>query len=395
MKAVVQFVFMVLLVVALAEAGSYASLYALGASNKSFSEIYDPTGNTARYSGKCNDYLQTVELDPYLAFTHNKQCSDSDSYKINNLGMLNQDADLKKDKYYTIGIFGGSVAALFAGLTAIPQLEVMLNGCFDSKSGKPFKVLNFSDGSWKQPQQLIALALFGDYIDAAVSIEGFNERTLLNKGTTTDLMVPDALYSSLLQNDFFSNSYFALSRLKGSVLAKSNTIKLFTFLFRKNLEKRGFYNSYLALKDKYSIDTYVDVPTHNLKRYIGFVKSFDAVAASKNIYSLIVLQPVPLHKPLTKDEAKVVGPLDYEQTYQDIAIALENNTKAFINLTDLFRETSRPVFADNIHFIALDKHLTSYGNYRVAEEIIHKLETDKEITAKANSDACLDGYEPK
>ena len=64
MKAVVQFVFMVLLVVALAEAGSYASLYALGASNKSFSEIYDPTGNTARYSGKCNDYLQTVELDP-------------------------------------------------------------------------------------------------------------------------------------------------------------------------------------------------------------------------------------------------------------------------------------------------------------------------------------------
>ena len=42
MKAVVQFVFMVLLVVALAEAGSYAALYALGASNKSFSEIYDP-----------------------------------------------------------------------------------------------------------------------------------------------------------------------------------------------------------------------------------------------------------------------------------------------------------------------------------------------------------------
>lgn len=139
----------------------------------------------------------------------------------------------------------------------------------------------------------------------------------------------------------------------------------------------------------------MDVPTHNLKRYIGFVKSFDAVAASKNIYSLIVLQPVPLHKPLTKDEAKVVGPLDYEQTYQDIASSLENNTRAFINLTDLFRDTGRPVFADNIHFIALDKHLTSYGNYRVAEEIIHKLETDKEITAKANSDACLAGYEPK
>jgi hypothetical protein len=395
MRIVVKFIFMALLIIALAEAGSYAALYALSASDKSFSEIYDPTGNTARYRGKCNDYIQTVELNPYLAFTHNKQCSEPESYKINNLGLLNQDADFKKEKFYTIGIFGGSVAALFAGLTATPQLEEILNGCFNSKSGKPFRVLNFSDGSWKQPQQVIALTLYGDYIDAAISIEGFNERSLLKDGTTTDMMVPDIIYSSLINNDFLSNYYFMLSSLKGSFISKSNTIKLFVMLFRKNLEKRGYYNSYSKLKEKYSIQNYVDVHEHNIKRYIGFVKSFDAIAASKNIYSLIVLQPVPLHKPLSQAEADVVGPLDYQQSYQEIASLLESNSRAFIDLTNLFNTTDRPVFADNIHFIALDKKLKSYGNYKVAVEIIHKLEMDNQITSRTNSTECMAKYEPR
>jgi hypothetical protein len=393
MSIVVKFIFVALVSIAFAEAGSYAALYALSASDKSFSEIYDPTGNTARYRGECNDYIQTIELNPYLAFTHNKKCSDPESYKINNLGLLNQNADFNKESFYTIGIFGGSVASQFAGVNSTPQLEELLNSCFNSKSGKPFRVLNFADGAWKQPQQVIALTLYGDYIDAAISIEGFNEQYMLKHGVTTDLIVPASSYSSLINNDFLSNYYYMLSNLQGSSISKSKTIKLFTLLFRKNLEKRGSYN-YWKLMEKYSIQNYVDVHEHNVKRYIGLVKSFDAIAASKNIYSLIVLQPVPLHKPLSNTEANVVRLLDYDLPYQEIASLLENNARAFINLSDLFNATDRTIFSDQIHFINLDKNFRSYGNYRMAVEIIHRLEMDNQVTSGTNSAKCIAEHEP-
>jgi hypothetical protein len=407
MRIVVKFIFTLLLVIALAEAGSYAALYALSVSDKSFSKIYDPTGNTARLRGQCDDLQQTLELNPYLAFTHNKKCGVTVKgvveYRINNLGLLGQDAEFTKEQFYTIGIFGGSVASLFAGFSSTPQLEDILNSCFKSKSGKPFRVLNFSDTAWKQPQQVIALALYGDYVDTAISIEGFNEHFQLMPGNEEDILLPSSVYSSLVNNDFFSNYYFMLSNLSENVISKSNTLKLFTFLFRKNLEKRGFDNSYSKLMEKYLMPNYVDVHEHNVKSYIGFIKSFDAIAASKNIYSLIVLQPVPLHKPLSDAEANVVGALDYEGPYQEIASLIEKHSRAFIDLSDLFSKTERTVFSDQIHFLRVDKNGsyysnykngTSYGNYRMAVEIIHKLEMDNEIISRSNSRECIAKQEP-
>jgi hypothetical protein len=390
--------FALLLLVALAEAGSYAALYALGAAEKSFAEIYDPTGNTARFEGRCDDYIQTLELNPYLAFTPNRQCSGPVEgarieYRVNNLGLLNQDADFTKEKFFTIGIFGGSVAAHFAGSNSSPQIEEILNSCFMSKSGKPFRVLNFANGAWKHPQQAIALTLYGDYIDAAISIEGFNEHYMIKDGTTTDMLLPASNYSSLINPSIIIPYYFKLSGLKGIPISESGTIKLFTLLYRKNLEKMGSA-SYETLMNKYSMTNYVDVHEHNIKRYIGLIKSFDAIASSKGIYSLIVLQPAPLYKPLSESEAKVVGHLDYEKPYLEIASLLKNNARAFINLSDLFSTTERAVFSDQIHFIALDKNFKSYGNYRMAAEIIHRLEGDNEISANANSANCLAAQEP-
>jgi hypothetical protein len=397
MRVVAKFAFTLLLVVALAEAGAYAALIALGASDKSFAEIYDPTGNTARFGGKCDDYILTLELNPYLAFTPNRQCSGTTKglgfeYRVNNLGLLNQDVDIKKENYFSIGIFGGSVAAQFAGTISSPQIEEMLNSCFISKSGKPFRVLNLANGAWKQPQQVIALALYGDYIDAAISIEGFNERDLLKKGTTADILLPAPNYSSLISDGSIRKYYFKLSNLKDTIASRSNTIKLFTLLFRKDLESVG-YGSFKNLIEKYSIEG-IDVVQHNIKRYIGFIKSFDSIASSKDMYSLIVLQPAPLHKQLSISEAKVVGQLDYEEPYREIAALLNNNARSFLNLSDLFSRTEGPVFSDSIHFIALNKNFNSYGNYRMATEIIHKLESDNEIRATANSAKCLTAQEP-
>lgn len=397
MSVAIKYIVTLLLVIALTEAGSYAALYALGASDKSFSEIYDPTGNTARFRGNCNDYVQTLELNPYLAFIHNRQCSgpgkgDSE-YRVNNLGLIDQDVDFIKGNFYTIGIFGGSVGLLFGGITSSPQLEEILNNCFNSKLGKPFKVLNFSDGAWKHPQQVIALTLYGDYINTAISIEGFNEHYMLARGISADMTLPASNYSSLINNDFMSNNYFMLSKLIESPISKSGTLKLFTLLSRKSLEKRG-EKSYFELIQKYSVPADIDVHEHNVHRYIGFIRSFDAVAASKDVYSLIVLQPVPLHKQLSNAEVKVVQPLDYEEPYKEIASLLKNNARAFIDLSDLFAGVDRTIFADQIHFVRLDKNARSYGNYKMAVEIIHRLEQDNEIIARENSAKCVARYEP-
>jgi hypothetical protein len=389
MKNIVHRIVLFLLVIGLAEAGSYGVLYALGESSKSFSKIYDPTGNTARVKGRCDDYVQTLEFNPYLAYTRNKQCAEG--YRINNLGLLNQDADIEKKQFYSVGIFGGSVATIFAGSNSAPQLEEILNDCFNSNSGKPFRVLNFAEGDWKQPQQVIALALYGDYIDAAISIEGYNEHWLLMPGTVADLILPPQTYSSLENDNFFARDYFMLSRLQGLAISHSNIIKLSTFLFRRILEKRG-WNAYLKSMEKYSVPSGIDVHNHNINRYAGFLKSFDAIAMSKNIYSLIVVQPSPLYKKLSSAESEILMPPDYKQQYKEIAFLIERNASRFLNLTELFAKEEKTIYKDPIHF-AQNENGKSVGNYQMSVEIIHRLVADKQVLLTPKSDSCVAGHQ--
>jgi hypothetical protein len=393
MKNAINFAVLFLLVIGLAEAGSYGALHVLGESGKSFSEIYDPTGNTARVKGVCDDYIQILELNPYLAYRRNKQCAGR-SYRINDLGMLNQDADLQHERFYSIGIFGGSVATLFAGAKSAPQIEEILNNCFTSKSGRPFRVLNFAEGGWKQPQQVIALVLYGDYINAAISIEGFNERYWLKPGISFDIITPPNIYSSLIDDGFFAKCYFLLPKLESLSISNSNTVRLFTLLFRKYLEKKGL-KSYSKLMEEYAMPSDLNAHSINVKRYIGFVKSFDAVANAKDIYSLFVLQPTPMHKKLSNSEAKVVVPLDYEQQYQEITSVMEQNASRFLNLSDLFSGYEKTIFSDQIHFVPLNENGKSFGNYIMSIEIIRRLVRDDIVLLKSNSDNCVASLQPQ
>lgn len=376
--------YIIALIVSIAslEVGSYAVLASLKLNGERFSEIYDPTRNAARFKGECDDYVQTLELHPYLAFVHNKQCSGS--YRVNNIGLLNQDVDLTTTNFYTIGIYGGSVASQFGGLAQAPQLEEILNGCYSNGKGKPFKVLNFADGAWKQPQQVIALVLYGDYIDIAISIEGFNEHYGIGSGL--DISVPANSYASIIKNDIFANWYFRLRHINDTVLDTSNFVKLVTVAYRNALEWRGKkYNG--LIQQNFVLPQDVDRSTYNSKRYLGFVKSFDVIAESKGIYGLVVLQPSPLHKKLSESEKKWVGPLDYEEQYQEVSRIL-SNAKHFLNLTDLFADSDQDIFADHIHFVG-DGRYVSYGNYRMALEILNKLSSDRQIVPNDDVAACV------
>ena len=297
-----------------------------------------------------------------------------------------------KATYYSIGIFGGSVAAQFAGYTDVPQIERILNKCFTSPSRKKFVVYNFSGGAWRQPQQEIALALYGDYINIAISIEGFNEHWSFMPWVKWDMIAPASNYSSLLDGDYLTDFYFTFDNLNGSPFSKSNAIKLFTLLFRKNLERRSTYSK---LIEKYAFPPSVNGHDLNAKRYAGFIRSFDAIASSKNIYSLFVLQPAPINKPLTNAELKVVGDLNYRQQYSDIASLLRDNARAFIDLSALFSKTARDVFKDEIHFVTRGLNYKSYGNFKMATEISRKLLSDKLIIDNGNSEDCMAAEDPE
>ena len=94
-----------------------------------------------------------------------------------------------------IGIFGGSVAQWFA-LQGAAQLENRLqeHALFRDRD---IKVLNFSQGGFKQPQQLQTLSYFlslGQEFDIVVNVDGFNEIALshFNHENGVDTSMPSA-----------------------------------------------------------------------------------------------------------------------------------------------------------------------------------------------------------
>ncbi|MBE9096563.1 hypothetical protein [Tychonema sp. LEGE 07203] len=84
---------------------------------------------------------------------------------------------------FIIGIFGGSVANNFAVDEYVTQrLSKKLNS-YPEFANKEIVVLNFGNGGYKQPQQLLILNYFlalGQELDLVINIDGFNEVALSN-----------------------------------------------------------------------------------------------------------------------------------------------------------------------------------------------------------------------
>jgi hypothetical protein len=102
--------------------------------------------------------------------------------KANNFGFFSdQDYPYKKrdDNTYIIGIFGGSVAHWLVSLSS-EDLKRHLQASSVLR-GKEIRILNFSQGGYKQPSQLLTLAYFlaiGQHFDFVVNVDGFNEIAL-------------------------------------------------------------------------------------------------------------------------------------------------------------------------------------------------------------------------
>ncbi|MDF0551982.1 hypothetical protein [Kamptonema sp. UHCC 0994] len=96
---------------------------------------------------------------------------------------------------FIIGVFGGSVANNFATDEYVTKRFSEKLKKFPEFSNKEIVILNFANGGYKQPQQLLILNYFlalGQEFDMVVNIDGFNEVALsnLNNKAQVDLGMP-------------------------------------------------------------------------------------------------------------------------------------------------------------------------------------------------------------
>ncbi|MGB3190616.1 MAG: hypothetical protein WBB43_14490 [Limnoraphis sp.] len=122
--------------------------------------------------------------------------------KVNNYGFFSP-YDYPYTKTHSnqviIGIFGGSVASDFSVNEIIdpshPRTLIQKLQSLPQFEDKEIIVLNFANGGYKQPQQLLILSYFlslGQEFDLVINIDGFNELALspLNNQAKLDLTMP-------------------------------------------------------------------------------------------------------------------------------------------------------------------------------------------------------------
>lgn len=110
-----------------------------------------------------------------------------------------------------VGVFGGSVASHYATQELEENVLIPALKQLPDYRQKEIIVLNFAQGGYKQPQQLLALSYFmslGQKFDIVINIDGFNEVALANVNAqeNVEIAMPSAQHvlplASLATNRF-------------------------------------------------------------------------------------------------------------------------------------------------------------------------------------------------
>lgn len=324
---------------------------------------------TSSSGGACR-YIDTMFPHPYLAFVHHRDdpCGVPGA---NDIGMLGDNYPVTRNPdRYVILLAGGSVASQISQLTQPGRrsfLEEELNRSYVSPTGKPFLVLNGGLGAWKQPQQLILLAIYGDFIDAVVTLDGYNEQYLIQPGLKVRFEMPGASYlgvNPIVAKDGFGNlamSWF-MGRIAGWLGTGVTSHSHAAYLLASALASKpaddtsGFgaktYSAMMNLPSSItdSATTYMDWQT---AQYAKYIRVMDATARDFGIKSMFFLQPVPaVDKTLTPEESRATPDLGYGPRYVDIVrrlLELRERNIEVRSLLDVFKDEKGTIYSDDIH----------------------------------------------
>lgn len=338
-------------------------------------------------------WADSITPHPYLSYAYHRgePCSQK---TINNNGLKGLEIPPANDpEYYDILLLGGSVAELFsAHWGESPNLlEVRLNKSYVSPNGKPFRLLNGALAAGKEPMQLVSLILFGDRVDAVMSLEGYNELAayLTERPLTEPTHEWTALMASRSRLDLLHHKSFFLVRIAADIaadnffLSRSYTAFLFTRLAYAIVE-RDLKNQRSAASVESPVPDFP--PTWNsmrrrqevLSQYKRMLRLQRAMAREGNLPYFAFIQPAPaLYKTLTSQERAVVGDISYGAAYQEFTreiLSLRKEGFPIASLLKILLPVEKSIYVDNIHFEGDGNN--GLGNELMAEAVADILATE-------------------
>jgi len=328
--------------------------------------IQDITGS----GGSNCRYIDTMFPHPYLAFVHHRD-DPCGVPSANDIGVLGDDYPVARNpERYVILLAGGSVASQLGQLTQPGRrsfLEEELNHSYTSPTGKPFQVLNGGVGAWKQPQQLILMAIYGDFIDAVVTLDGYNEQHLIKPGLKSRFEMPAVNYlgvNPIVTRDGFGSlawSWF-MGRISGWLGMGLTSYSHAAYLLASALEPKpadhddGFgartYSAMMSLPDDIT-NTPAVYMDWQIAQYAKYIRMMDVTARDFGIKSMFFLQPVPaVDKILTAEERRGTPDLKYGERYIEIVrrlLALRERNIEVRSLLNVFQDEKETIYSDDIH----------------------------------------------
>lgn len=136
--------------------------------------------------------VEEYRLHPYFGFVNRP---DAAGQRTNNYGFVSPHDypyERRSPAQYLVGVFGGSVAV---GLASFESEHGVLAPLIAESLGRraaDVTVLNFAQGGYKQPQQVIVYDYFralGQEFDLVVNVDGFNEVTLGGRNADSGVAV--------------------------------------------------------------------------------------------------------------------------------------------------------------------------------------------------------------
>lgn len=322
----------------------------------------------ARRSG-CT-FPESLIAHPMLGFVHRKKEFASSRCRFvlaNNIGIATErDLPLKKkENEFAVFLLGGSVAEHLANYKSKDgsyYLEKILNEKYVPPRGARFTLYNGAMGAWAMPAQVNMLLMYGERVDAAVSLDGYNESFSLQEGERHE-GVPTATYILSFSDSssirilglrfLWAYQYFlAKSWLKHSYFFNA-TYRTFTGMYERHALNPDLLDEFskgnmeqLNLPEKERRDWSLQ----SLRRYM---ESFHQLGAARKLLTAEFLQPSRhFGKTLTKEEQsfrEYIVPEVY-QNLDHLYGAMAREKWPVRSLTSLFHQEKETIYADHIHY---------------------------------------------
>lgn len=318
---------------------------------------------------------QEMSLHPYVGYVMNPEYQGG----INALGFRGELPEKNSPKY-TVGIFGGSVAYMYAiAESEHLQAELALKL---GKSPNDIEVYSFAIPGFKQPQQLMALThlySLGYTFDLVINIDGFNEAVLSyveshKRGVTTyfprnwyvlsrtNMRLRSRILAGMLvgiRNTQNSFTQFSWGRDKTITNILENLYYRVTTLLQKSLSSEplsyqtGGPESISKQKD------IVDIEDSIVNTWAQAARQMHRIAKANGAYYIEILHPnqyVQNSKPFSKVELTYyVNPghpyanpaaTIYPKLLQSVD-SLRNSGIHIVDATELFKNKTETIYVDD------------------------------------------------